>query len=486
MPRRFAIALIALALSTSAFAKVKITIQNTNSPGIGFNDPTPVTPIGGNSGTTLGQQRLNVFLYAADIWSQVLDSNVEIIVDASMVPLDCDSSGAVLGQARSINVAVNFPNAPKADVAYPIALANKFAGADLTPGQAHIRAQFSTTVDSKDCLNDGTTDTNWYYGFDAKHGKDEDLVTVVLHELGHGLGFSSGVRPDDGTYMAGNFPNAFDLNVLDNSTGRRWTQMDAAQRLLSVNNTGHLVWDGPSTKAAAAKLLNSATALTIGAKNYFVGLASYGPAASASVISGKLVIGSDAADTAGPSAFDGCSALTNTAALAGNIAVVDRGSCNFIVKTKNAQAAGAKALLVIDNKRDTCLAPGMSDGGDTTSVITIPTISVNALDGDIIKPQLAGSLNGTIQVDSTFRSGADTAGNVRLYTPCVTLLGSSVSHWDVVASPNLLMEPSINSDLTHGLDLTINELIDIGWSTSSQAPAEPLPPTGRQFLRRGH
>jgi hypothetical protein len=261
--------------------------------------------------------------------------------------------------------------------------------------------------------------------------------------------------------------------------------MDAAQRLLSVNNTGHLVWDGPSTKAAAAKLLNSATALTIGAKNYFVGLASYGPAASASVISGKLVIGSDAADTAGPSAFDGCSAFTNTAALAGNIAVVDRGSCNFIVKSKNAQAAGAKALLVVDNKRDTCLAPAMGDGGDT-SVLTIPTISVNALDGDVIKPQLAGSVNGTIQVDSTFRSGADAAGNVRLYTPCVTVFGSSISHWDVVASPNLLMEPSINSDLTHGLDLTINELIDIGWSTSSQAPAEPLPPTGRQFLRRGH
>src|SRR3954464_11190099 len=122
MPRRFAIALIALALSTSAFAKVKITIQNTNSPGIGFNDPTPATPVGGNTGTTRGQQRLNVFKYAADKWSQVIDSNVEIIVEASMVDLDCDASGAVLGQARATSTAVNFPNAPKTDVNYPIAL----------------------------------------------------------------------------------------------------------------------------------------------------------------------------------------------------------------------------------------------------------------------------------------------------------------------------------------------------------------------------
>jgi hypothetical protein len=402
-----------------------------------------------------------------------------------MVDLPCDSTGATLGQARAFTTAANFTNAPKSDVNYPIALANKFAGVDLTPGQPHIFAQFSTTVDSPQCLSDDTTDTNWYYGFDAKHGKDEDLVAVVLHEIGHGLGFSSGVRPDTGRYASRNFPNAFDLNVLDNVTGRRWTQMDFNQRLASINNTGHVVWDGPSTKEAAAKLLQSATVLTVGAKSYDIGLASYGPAANASVISGKLVIGSDAADTAGPSAFDGCSAFTNAAALAGNIAVVDRGTCNFIVKSKNAQAAGAKALLVVDNKRETCLAPAMGDGGDTT-VLTIPTISVNALDGDVIKPQLAGSVNGTIQVDGSFRSGADAAGNVRLYTPCVTVLGSSISHWDVVASPNLLMEPSINSDLTHNLDLTINELIDIGWSTSSQSPAEPLPPTGRRFLKRGH
>ena len=41
-----------------------------------------------------------------------------------------------------------------------------------------------------------------------------------------------------------------------------------------------------------------------------------------------------------------------------------------------------------------------------------------------------------------------------LYAPNPLVLGSSSSHWDPIAFPNLLMEPSINHDLTHGVDLT--------------------------------
>lgn len=484
--RRVALALVALTLlSTNAFAKVKITIQNVNDAGVGFNDPTPVSPVGGNPGTTLGQQRLNVFQRAAEIWGAVLDSDVDIVVQSSMVDLDCDASFAVLGQARATSTAANFPNAPEADVNYPIALANKFAHTDLTPNKPHITAQFNARVDSKECLNDGVNDENWYYGFDSKHGINEDLLSTVLHELGHGLGFASGVRPDTAQYTTGGRPNAFDLHVLDNSTGRRWTQMSLPQRLASITNTGHLVWDGASSKAAAAKLLKSVPVLTIGSTNYNLGFATYGPAADQSIISANLVIASDAADAAGSSAFDGCSAFTNAAAVKGNIAVVDRGNCNFIVKTKNAEAAGAKALLLVDNKRDTCFAPPMGNGGDA-SPVSIPTISVNALDGDAIKSQLASPKAATIQIDHTFRSGADSTGNIRLFAPCTVIGGSSISHWDVVASPDLLMEPYSTDSLTDDLDITVNQLIDIGWSTASQHPAEPPPVTGRQFLKRGH
>ena len=38
-----------------------ITIVNMDGAGEGFNDPTPAAPVGGNPGTTIGQQRLNRF-----------------------------------------------------------------------------------------------------------------------------------------------------------------------------------------------------------------------------------------------------------------------------------------------------------------------------------------------------------------------------------------------------------------------------------------
>jgi hypothetical protein len=50
-----------------------------------------------------------------------------------------------------------------------------------------------------------------------------------------------------------------------------------------------------------------------------------------------------------------------------------------------------------------------------------------------------------------------------MYTPNPVEPGSSVSHWNTLATPNLLMEPAINSDLPHGVDVTLEQFIDIGW-----------------------
>ncbi len=194
-------ALLCLA-ATSVFANAHLIIRNTNLAGVGFNDTTAAAPVGGNAGTTLGQQRLAVFQRAADIWGSLIESKVDIPVDASFASLDCGATSAVLGQASATKILRNFDNAPQQNVWYPVALASAIAGRDLNAGAAHIQAQFNSQIDSPTCLGG----VGWYYGFDSNHGSKEDLLVVLLHELGHGLGFA-GVTNASGV-MSSNFPSA--------------------------------------------------------------------------------------------------------------------------------------------------------------------------------------------------------------------------------------------------------------------------------------
>src|SRR4051812_24842618 len=154
--RKSQILIFSLLLSlfaSQAFGAAKITVLNNNAAGLGFNDPTPATPIGGNPGTTLGQQRLNAFNYAASIWGSILDSQVPIVIAATFSPINvpsqpCTANSAILGQARALGFMTDFTNAPLPHVAYPIALANKLAGKDLNPGTADITATFNSLVDN--------------------------------------------------------------------------------------------------------------------------------------------------------------------------------------------------------------------------------------------------------------------------------------------------------------------------------------------------
>ena len=472
MIRRFVLFLLLVA-TTSAFAGTgRILIINTDPPGTGFNDPTPATPVGGNSGTTLGEQRLNVFRQAAERWGYALDTNVDIIVQASFAPIPgCTATEGVLGFARAINFRANFAGAPRQNVWYPAALANKFADSDLSPGQSDIEIRFNASVDNPSCLGD----TDWYYGFDGKEGSDTSLYHVVLHEIAHGLGISGNGAPE----FFDNIPSVFDTHALDLEAGLRWDQMTPEQRAASMTNTGQLVWDGENVKKAVTQYLIPVTMLTITApsviaRNYDVGTAAFGPALNRASMTGTIVQATDAGNSDGPATTDGCTAFTNAGAISGKIALIDRGTCTFVRKATNAAAAGAIGVIVADNRRDTCLPPGMA--GDAPD-ITIPVLSITMDDGLAVKGQLAGSpVNAMLRVDPSQLAGTSPEGYVRLYAPCTLNVGSSIYHFDIVSTPNLLMEPFINDDLLNSLDLAVHQLIDMGWS---------LPPrSGRRALRR--
>ena len=165
---------------------------------------------------------------------------------------------------------------------------------------------------------------------------------------------------------------------------------------------------------------------------------------------------------------DGCSAFTNAADVAGKIVLIERGLCGFAQKARNATDAGAAAAVIYNNAANANAAPpGMADDGINGPLVTIPTISLRRADGVSILG--APDVLMDITLDLTIRAGADAAGRAKMYAPSPVSGGSSISHYDTVASRNLLMEPAINPDLTHNLeapdDLTHELLRDLGWFT---------------------
>ncbi|PWH81863.1 S8 family serine peptidase [Brumimicrobium oceani] len=96
---------------------------------------------------------------------------------------------------------------------------------------------------------------------------------------------------------------------------------------------------------------------------------------------GELVL----VDDGSANSSEGCNLLINNTEINGNIAVVQRGSCNFTVKAMNAQNAGATALIVINN------VAGTMDMGGTNNNVTIPAVMISQSDGNTL---LASINNG--------------------------------------------------------------------------------------------
>jgi PA domain len=461
-------------LSPAAFGAVLIAIQNFDPAGVGFNDATVVAPVGGNAGTTLGQQRLNAFQAAANKWGATLTSSVTITIRAQWTALTCTATAAVLGSAGTTSVFANFAGAPVTGHWYGAALANKLAGVDFDPATAEINANFNVNLGNAGCL----TGTHFYLGLDNAHGTDIDLVTVLTHEFGHGLGFQTFTNGSSGAQLGtppNQFPSIWDDFLFDNTTSKTWTIMTPAERVASGVNSRKLVWTGANAVAAVPTVLSVGTPiLTITAPaavagTYDVGPASFGPALSSPGITGEVMPVVDTAGNLGL-ACTPFSAL-NAAAVNGNIALVDRGgTCTFAAKVLNAQNANAIAVLVADNVAG---SPPAGLGG-TDPTITIPSARITLANGNSFKGALAtrsrlhSGTTANLGLNLAIRSGADAGGRPLMYTPNPFQSGSSVSHWDTSAFPNQLMEPAINGDLTHEVtppnDLTLPLLKDIGWN----------------------
>jgi hypothetical protein len=174
------------------------------------------------------------FQHAVNIWASQLTSPVTIEVDAEFAPL----ASGVLGSAGPWLIRDAPGLVP--GTWYATAIANRIAGSDLRPGSGDIDAQFSSSF-------------TWYYGTDGNAPAGTyDFVSVVMHELGHGLGFVGGMSYSGGTGTAGlsGFPVIYD----------RFTENGAGQLLLSFASpstalgsqlvSNNLYFDGPRTRLA--------------------------------------------------------------------------------------------------------------------------------------------------------------------------------------------------------------------------------------------
>jgi hypothetical protein len=449
-----AAAFFVLFLAALPAPAANLVVVVTDGAGVGFNDPTPATPVGGNMGTTVGDQRLNVFKEAARIWGGLLPSNVDIKINSSFQVLTCDATTAILGSAGAAAIFSDFPNAPVGNTWYNKAEADKLAGSEINSSGNAINAHFNSELGKSGCL----TGSFFYLGLDSNQGNSINLLSVVLHEFGHGLGFQSSAN-SSGTFQQGR-PGIFDRFLLDTTQGKTWDQLPAdTDRAASAINTGNLRWNGANAATYANAYMSGRPRLVVTAPaavagTYAVGTADFGPPLTAQNVSGQVV-----AALSG-SATDACNPITSS--VSGKIALIDRGTCTFVIKVKNAQNAGAIAALIVDN-----VAEDVTGLGGTDATIMIPSVRITLANGTAIRANLPAT--ASLGLDAALYAGADASGRLFMYAPNPYQSGSSVSHWDTSATPNLLMEPNISSDLNSNVDATLPAFRDIGWFLGSTA-----------------
>jgi hypothetical protein len=262
-------------------------IVGTTSPCdiAGWNSNETFTPVSGNNATTLGQARKNAFLKAAELMTENLQSTSPIIIQGCW-PEDLESSAtsATLGAAGPFGRATNTPGLIP-NTWYPFSIVERQAGTSACKifgsitncSRPSIIISFNPKIDT----DEGLGSTRFYYGIDTvSQSNDPDFVTVALHEMTHGLGFSSDLfieSEDDvapvlrtcGSQQVPHVTGTLDCNtndiftsflVQDNQDGTITPLSELASDSLreqAMTNPGRLLWNSELTKSSEFNTLSN-------------------------------------------------------------------------------------------------------------------------------------------------------------------------------------------------------------------------------------
>lgn len=448
--------LVALAIllpSAHAWAKATFTISVTDGAGVGFNDTTPAKPVGGNTGTTLGEQRLLVVQTAAEVWARIIDSSVPIVVQASFTSIACTPGLEPAGLGTPVWVK-NYPGLPTTGL-YPTALASMILGKDVSPNDPEIKVQFNSNLA-------GCSMNDWYLGLDRNGGDyTADMVETAIHEIGHGLGFSADLNPSTGAFN-NNVASAYSTHMLDNKSGKHFSDMTDAERKIALGNVRQMVWDGPRTDAVAARFFaKGRPSLQISPKpTGFSGAireANFGRL----LADGPSVVGGVATSLV----TAGCVSMGGS--FAGKIAlIILQTSCPALAAASDAERAGALAMLFAYDQAGSP-PPYPLEGGAADIAranVSIPTLAITLEDANLIKGTAGAT--ATLSADKSKSVGTDDAGHALLFAANPTSTSSIGCHWDPIARPNLIMEASASLDPVTYLDMERALLWDLGWTSN--------------------
>jgi hypothetical protein len=193
-------------------------------------------------------------------------------------------------------------------------------------------------------------------------------------------------------------------------TGESYTAGDALGNGLWKSTDGGDSWNkvmGGDTETSYVSEYNVVEIVVPNSnRTYRYTEASFGPSVpSDAPIVHDAILGLDAAndgDQGNGTGTDGCSSLSNASSINGKIAIVDRGACYFATKTVNAQAAGAKLLIIVNNVDGPPVGMAApSDGSVDLNAINIPTIMISRADGTNLKNLLNNNDNVRLSIQKT-------------------------------------------------------------------------------------